>query len=36
MNHISKERLMEVIKAANLDELIASLPDGLDTRITEH
>lgn len=36
MNHISDEQLMEVIKAANLDELIASLPDGLDTKITEH
>ena len=25
-----------MIKAANLDELIASLPEGLDTPVTEH
>jgi len=33
---ISEEELNKVIKAANLEELIASLPDGLDTKITEH
>ena len=33
---ISDEFLDEVIKAANLDELIASLPEGLDTPVTEH
>ncbi len=33
---ISDEFLDEVIKAANLDELIKSLPDGLDTPVTEH
>ena len=33
---ISEEKLMEIIRAANLDELIASLPQGLDTVITEH
>ena len=36
MNHISDERMDQVVKAANLDELIASLPEGLDTQITEH
>lgn len=33
---ISDEELNKIIKAANLEELIESLPDGLDTRITEH
>lgn len=33
---ISDDFLNDVIKAANLDELIASLPDGLDTPVTEH
>ncbi|MGN0165732.1 MAG: ABC transporter ATP-binding protein [Lachnospiraceae bacterium] len=33
---ISDERLWEVIKAANLDDFINSLPDGLNTMITEH
>jgi ATP-binding cassette subfamily B protein len=33
---ISDERLWEVIKAASLDEFISSLPDGVDTQITEH
>ena len=36
MNHISDERMDQVVKAANLEELIASLPEGLDTQITEH
>lgn len=36
MNHISDELMDQVVKAANLDELIASLPEGLDTQITEH
>ena len=36
MNHISDERMDQVVKAANLEELIASLPEGLDTHITEH
>ncbi len=34
--NISDELLNEVINAANLRELIESLPDGLDTKITEH
>lgn len=34
--NISDEFLNEVINAANLRELIDSLPDGLDTKITEH
>ena len=36
MNHISDELMDQVIKATNLEELIASLPEGLDTQITEH
>lgn len=33
---ISNEELNKIIKAANLEELIESLPHGLDTKITEH
>ena len=33
---ISEEELNKIIKAANLEELIESLPHGLDTKITEH
>lgn len=36
MDNISDDRLWEVIKAANLDDLILSLPDGFNTMITEH
>ncbi len=36
MDDIPKELLNKIIRAANLDELVASLPDGLDTMITEH
>lgn len=36
LENISEEFLNEVINAANLKELIDSLPDGLDTKITEH
>lgn len=36
MDNISDDRLWEVIKVANLDDLILSLPDGLNTMITEH
>ncbi|MGN0377351.1 MAG: ABC transporter ATP-binding protein [Suilimivivens sp.] len=36
MDNISEELLDKVIKAANLEELIDSLPEGLDTMITEH
>jgi ATP-binding cassette, subfamily B, bacterial len=35
-NDISDEDLNKIIKAANLEELIQSLPEGLDTKITEH
>ncbi|AGF59018.1 ATP-binding cassette subfamily B protein [Clostridium saccharoperbutylacetonicum] len=35
-NSISYEELNRIIKAANLEELIESLPDGVDTKITEH
>ena len=33
---ISEEELQKVIDAANLREFIDSLPDGLDSKITEH
>lgn len=36
MDDIPEELLNKIIKAANLDELVASLPEGLDTMITEH
>lgn len=36
MEEVSEERLMSVIQAANLEELINHLPEGLDTMITEH
>lgn len=35
-DNISDSALWEIVKAANLDEFISSLPDGLDTKITEH
>lgn len=34
--NIDDKQLEKVIKSANLDEFISSLPEGLDTRITEH
>ena len=33
---ISEEELNLIVKAANLEELIMSLPEGLDTKISEH
>ena len=33
---ISEKVLMEAVEAANLSDLITSLPEGLDTRIGEH
>lgn len=33
---ISEERLWEVIRAANLEDVVKKFPDGLDTMITEH
>jgi len=35
-NRISKKRIEEAVKAANLGDLIASLPNGLDTMLDEH
>lgn len=32
---ISEEQLWNVIRAANLEEVVQKLPDGLDTMITE-
>lgn len=34
--NITEERLMEVVQAANLKELVDSLPKGLDTMVGEH
>ncbi|MDE7267968.1 MAG: ABC transporter ATP-binding protein/permease [Lachnospiraceae bacterium] len=34
--NVSEESLREVVKAANLAELIESLPKGLDTQVGEH
>lgn len=34
--NVGEEFLNEVIRSANLEELIASLPDGLETRVNEH
>ena len=36
MDNISEEMLYKVIKAANLEDVLAALPEGLDTMITEH
>ena len=36
MEEISEEQLNDVLEAANLKELVESLPDGLNTRIREH
>lgn len=36
MKNVSRKKLDEIIKAALLDELIAELPDGVDTLLTEH
>lgn len=35
-NDISDNELNKIVKAANLEELIESLPEGLYTKITEH
>jgi len=35
-DNITEEKLHEIIRMAKLDELIAQLPDGLDTLIGEH
>lgn len=36
LNNVDEKRLNEVIAAANLTELVASLPEGLETHINEH
>ena len=36
LSNISEDKLWEVIKAVNLEELIKKLPDGLDTELGEH
>ncbi len=35
-SNVPEERLMAAVKAANLSELIESLPDGLNTMVGEH
>ena len=34
--HVAEEELAEVVRAANLADLVESLPDGLDTMVGEH
>ncbi|MBQ8195538.1 MAG: ABC transporter ATP-binding protein [Oscillospiraceae bacterium] len=34
--NVDEAFLNEVVRSANLEELISTLPDGLDTKITEH
>ncbi|MBQ8003367.1 MAG: ABC transporter ATP-binding protein, partial [Clostridia bacterium] len=36
LDDVDENKLLEVIEAANLTELVASLPDGLETHINEH
>ena len=36
IENVSEEQLQEVVKAANLTDLIESLPKGLDTMVGEH
>ncbi|MGM9551471.1 MAG: ABC transporter ATP-binding protein [Clostridia bacterium] len=36
MDNVTEDKLSEVLDAANLTELVSSLPDGLDTMINEH
>lgn len=36
LDQISEEELIHIIKEANLEDLIASLPQGIDTKIMEH
>ena len=36
LSDVSEERLAEILEAARLTEMIAQLPDGLDTSVGEH
>ena len=36
LSDVDEKRLWDVIEAANLSELVASLPNGLETHINEH
>jgi len=36
MKHVTEEQLWEAIRAANLEQFILSLPNGLDTAVGEH
>lgn len=35
-DNVTEEKLLEVVKAANLKDLVDSLPNGLDTMVGEH
>lgn len=36
LDNVSEEELMDAIRASNLTEMVEQLPEGLDTRISEH
>ncbi len=36
LDDVSEEMLLEAVRAANLEEMVSRLPDGLDTVISEH
>lgn len=36
LDNVDEEKLMEAVQASNLTELVESMPDGLETRISEH
>ena len=36
MEHVTEEQLWEAIRAANLEQVILNLPDGLETMVGEH
>lgn len=36
LENVTEEEVLEVVKAANLEEMIAKLPDGLDTLVGSH
>ena len=36
IDDISDERVWEIVRAANLEDMVRQMPDGLDTMLTEH
>lgn len=36
LDDVDEDKLMEAVQASNLTELVESMPDGLETRISEH